>query len=790
MTGSRSRGRHGASPRLAASTEGHSPPGTNDAASVPAAASAATADSASRFSGSPARDPRTRSRSPWAEGIQRFRNVLSSNHGRTAPLAVPAATESPLPAIPSAAEPTTESARSRKSATPSTSRSPSPRYFPVTPSSISLSIIGKNGDPTSFAITVLPPDGGCDADGGVPSENNHVADTECDSKKHGGGQPSTSELGQAIEELEGLLKEIANEKTAKGRKTSVNDLRTGLKEIGERMNQAADGAVSEEGNKKISDLFTKIKDMAGDGEDPFSNTAEWFINKFDELLGTIDDFLKAHVILRIGFSLVTCVYQAYRNDKVITEQINEFMIRVADFLKRLLRNLAESRGSMEDDVTKTKIKDAFLYWTPRPLRDRFERLSEDASAADEKAPPPVVLHEESVKSKHDVMTSLHEKLQPIEVDSLGDAWSGKSVFFACTVDEFKRDHATAVFVCDYSDPNLSDARRAIATLASQITKFVDDQAKVSMDKITKQEVQSLSLSNLFERLITQPLKTLNGARITIAIDALDELRADVDELCLTGRTFDLSPQFKWRKNLDFSSDFKSLWVEKFDLNVIDAEAALFQGCVDVLVDNRSLFDGREALIVGGLQDPPTEDKKEVAYACRHWYSHFKATAANLLSSQDLVEFLAVNSFGPGLLVRGVRDNDDDVIQLAFGCSHDGHTGHSESEKAKNCQLAAEASKILPSPLLHEAAKRNHAGICRLLLDCGGVEVNAVGPRPASGTALHAAAQARADDVFGLLLDKGVNPHVLDANGRTASDLYPEYFEMLEKKSKRKEVLQS
>ncbi|KAJ1567784.1 hypothetical protein HK405_004765 [Cladochytrium tenue] len=156
---------------------------------------------------------------------------------------------------------------------------------------------------------------------------------------------------------------------------------------------------------------------------------------------------------------------------------------------------------------------------------------------------------------------------------------------------------------------------------------------------------------------------------------------------------------------------------------------------------------------------------------------------------DLGEFLGVNSFGSGLLVRGVRDGDEGLIRLAFRCLHDSHTRHSENEKAKNRELAAEASKLLPSPLLHEAAKRNRAGISQLLLDCGGVDVNAIGPRPTSGTALHAAAQARADDVFRLLLDNGVDLLARDADGRTASDLYPEYFEMLEKKSKRKAVLQ-
>ncbi|KAJ1562889.1 hypothetical protein HK405_006408, partial [Cladochytrium tenue] len=411
-------------------------------------------------------------------------------------------------------------------------------------------------------------------------------------------------------------------------------------------------------------------------------------------------------------------------------------------------------------------------------------------------------------------------------------WSAADVADHCgylDLAQMLRRHLGVAVIFSEELIDRSDARRLITTLANQIIEFVGDQAKVRMDQTSKQEVQSLPLSELFDWLITRPLMTLNGVRITIAIDALDELRADVDELCkllledvlreimedqrfrkmlslvictreflsiddlsgLTGRRFDLSPQFKWRKNLDFSSDFKNLWAEKFDLNVIDAETALFQGCVDVMVENRSLFNGKEARIVGGFQDPPTEVRKEVAYACRHWYSHLKATAGNLLSSQDLGEFLAIDSFGPGLLVRGVRDNDEDVIRLAFGCSHDSHTEHSKSEKEKNHQLllAAEASMLLPLPLLHEGAKRNRVSICRLLLDCGGADVNTVCLPPSSGTALHAAARARADDVFGLLLDKGVDPQVLDAEGRTVSDLYPEYFEMLERKAKRKETLQ-
>ncbi|KAJ1569321.1 hypothetical protein HK405_006703 [Cladochytrium tenue] len=375
--------------------------------------------------------------------------------------------------------------------------------------------------------------------------------------------------------------------------------------------------------------------------------------------------------------------------------------------------------------------DEFLFWRPRPLRDRSEMLSQGTLSAET-----IPLFADSTKdfvtpveSMQEIINSLREKLQPIEVDRCiknlcdkatekresaldeirswfstdstdrnillfhGDAWSGKSVFFACTIDDLKRDHTAIVFVCDYNNLDRSNARRAIATLAIQIAEFVSDQARLSLDTISKQEVQSLPLSNLFHRLIAQPLMTLNSARIIIAIDALDELRADVDEL-----------------------------------------------------------------------------RADVDELC-------------------LAEFLAVDSFGPGLLVRGVRDDDEGVIRLAFRCSHEPHSGHSESEKEKNRQLAAESAKLLSSPLLHDAAKRNRAGICRLLLDCGGVDVNAIGPPPTLGTALHAAAQARADDVFGLLLDEGVDPLARNADGKTAPDLYPDYFEMLERKAKRKTVLQ-
>ncbi|KAJ1559488.1 hypothetical protein HK405_010459, partial [Cladochytrium tenue] len=83
-----------------------------------------------------------------------------------------------------------------------------------------------------------------------------------------GGQPWTSELGQAIKEFENLLKEITKEETAKGRKTSVNDIR------------------------------------------------------------------------------------AFRKGKAGYKEMDEFLTLAADFLKRLLCNLAESRGSIEDYVTK------------------------------------------------------------------------------------------------------------------------------------------------------------------------------------------------------------------------------------------------------------------------------------------------------------------------------------------------------------------------------------------------------------------------------------------------------
>ncbi|KAJ1555941.1 hypothetical protein HK405_010166 [Cladochytrium tenue] len=451
----------------------------------------------------------------------------------------------------------------------------------------------------------------------------------------------------------------------------------------------------------------------------------------------------------------------------------------------------------------------------------------------------------------EVLASLHEKLQPIEgvsylkllgekvtekresaleeirswlgADStdtnilllLGDAWSGKSVFFACTVDELKRDPATAIFVCDYSDLDRSDARRVITTLASQIAKFVGGSigfAAVAFDEsgdieeVVKKVIQkkdyndeeaigvSKQLLHLYEAIFDDMRERVGEFEKMLALILCTReplSKNDLASLTDLKLAFDEIPRFEWRKNLVSFSDLIGVWAETFNLDIDAAERVLFQGCVDAMVKNRPLLGGQEARIVMGLQDLPVGVSKVVAYACQHWFSHFKATAGNLPSSPDLGEFLAADSFGPGLLVRGVRDGDEGVIRLAFTCSHGGQPERSETEKEKNRQLlfAAEAAKLLPSPLLHEAAKRNRVDICRMLLDCGSADVNAVGPPPAFGTALHSAARARADDVFGLLLDKGVDLLARDADRRTASDLYPEYFEMLERKSKRKEVLQ-
>ncbi|KAJ1566606.1 hypothetical protein HK405_009113, partial [Cladochytrium tenue] len=108
---------------------------------------------------------------------------------------------------------------------------------------------------------------------------------------------------------------------------------------------------------------------------------------------------------------------------------------------------------------------------------------------------------------------------------------------------------------------------------------------------------------------------------------------------------------------------------------------------------------------------------------------------------------------------------------------------------KNRSLFSGQAAQIAARLQDPPAGLKGASICCLLLNCGSADINAFGPQRVSGTTLLAAAQARADDVFGLLLEKGANSLAREADGRTTSDLYLGYFKMLEKKAKRKMVLQ-
>lgn len=129
---------------------------------------------------------------------------------------------------------------------------------------------------------------------------------------------------------------------------------------------------------------------------------------------------------------------------------------------------------------------------------------------------------------------------PLEGEGRGEGYSrlfwlmgapgiGKSAFAAHLAHEYGRGTVLAVHFCDWKKPDHRDACRIIRTLAFQIATRLPDYRKLLLTLPILTELDRKSSAELFDGLLTYPLKlSITGGRerYLIVIDALDEAGGD------------------------------------------------------------------------------------------------------------------------------------------------------------------------------------------------------------------------------------------------------------------------
>lgn len=112
---------------------------------------------------------------------------------------------------------------------------------------------------------------------------------------------------------------------------------------------------------------------------------------------------------------------------------------------------------------------------------------------------------------------------------MGAPGIGKSAFAAHLAHEYGRGTVIAVQFCDWKKPDHRDACRIIRTLAFQIATRLPDYRKLLLTLPILTELDRKNSAELFEGLLTTPLKlSITGGRerYLIVIDALDEAGGD------------------------------------------------------------------------------------------------------------------------------------------------------------------------------------------------------------------------------------------------------------------------
>ncbi|KAJ1566675.1 hypothetical protein HK405_008884, partial [Cladochytrium tenue] len=76
------------------------------------------------------------------------------------------------------------------------------------------------------------------------------------------------------------------------------------------LTNAADFVVSDDGQKRISDALDKISKLeGGNSKDPLSRPVQAAIDGIGNILSSVEDFLRGHVILHVAFCFLMCIYK-------------------------------------------------------------------------------------------------------------------------------------------------------------------------------------------------------------------------------------------------------------------------------------------------------------------------------------------------------------------------------------------------------------------------------------------------------------------------------------------------
>ncbi|KAJ1556164.1 hypothetical protein HK405_005940 [Cladochytrium tenue] len=125
---------------------------------------------------------------------------------------------------------------------------------------------------------------------------------------------SASDPKAILERLTDLLKKIINDPKVKVTELqdSIDVLRLQEEDDEQRGAEARSVGVDADAIDRtvsdVADTLQSIRDLQGEDEiDTASRTAQWLIDGINVAIDRVDDFLKAHVILRLAFTFLTCL---------------------------------------------------------------------------------------------------------------------------------------------------------------------------------------------------------------------------------------------------------------------------------------------------------------------------------------------------------------------------------------------------------------------------------------------------------------------------------------------------
>jgi hypothetical protein len=139
-------------------------------------------------------------------------------------------------------------------------------------------------------------------------------------------------------------------------------------------------------------------------------------------------------------------------------------------------------------------------------------------------PRPDLLNPSPISNLQSPISNLHSSTPSRLFWITGDPGVGKSAF-AAHLTHFGRDKVIAAQFVEWDKPDHRDAGRVVRSLAFQLATRLPDYRKLLLTLPEIAELDRKDAAELFDYLLTNPLKTVIGGgreRLLIVIDALDE----------------------------------------------------------------------------------------------------------------------------------------------------------------------------------------------------------------------------------------------------------------------------